>query len=58
MTVDDDVVEYIVHSAFCMGNRNEPSQHLPKCQIQIYTKAVTAIINTGASINIRPWHAK
>ena len=50
--MDDDVAEYTVHSAFCLGAMNESSQHLPKCQINIDAKKITAIIDTGASINI------
>ena len=40
--MDDDMVEYTVHSAFCLGTMKGSSRHLPKCKIHIDKKRVTA----------------
>ena len=49
---DDEVAEYTVHSAFCLREPAKTSKNLPKCQMYIDANKITAIIDTGASINI------
>ena len=50
--MDDDVAEYTVHSVFYLAEPKHTSHHLPRCQILINAFTVTAIIDTGAPINI------